>query len=60
MNCTGRQLELGAWGIPVSHSLGTKTLRARAGLLFGPPSFILFVTDTLGWENPFRPKLYRE
>lgn len=35
-------------------------LRARAALLVGPPSFVLFIADTLGWRNPFEPKFQGE
>lgn len=35
-------------------------LRARAGLLVGPPSFVLFIADTLGCRNPFGPKFLGE
>lgn len=30
----------------------TKTPRTRNGLLVGLPSFVLFLTDTLGWGKP--------
>lgn len=39
---------------------GEPQLRARAGLLVGPPSFVLFIADTLGCRNPFGPKFLGE